>query len=178
MNQLIIIELIAISLSMDAFSLALIYGNCIKKKSSKLKLSISVGIFHFIMPWLGNSFGLQIENRISINLNIIASILLIILGIQMLFEKEENENKIKTLSLIEILLFSFSVSIDSFTTGIGIKILYENIYIVSFIFSLTSFIWTYIGLNIGNIINQKYGTIATKIGGITLIIIGVLNMLK
>ena len=45
--------LMAIGLSMDAFSLAIIYGtNGIDRKKIIL-LSLVVGIFHFIMPNLG-----------------------------------------------------------------------------------------------------------------------------
>lgn len=178
MNQILVVILIAISLSMDAFSLSLIYGTSIIKKTTKIYLSISVGIFHFFMPLLGYKFGSLIENNIPISLSIIAAILLIVLGIQMLLEKSEEEKKIKTLSIIEILLFSFSVSIDSFMTGIGIKSIYEEIFIVSLIFSLTSALWTYVGLNIGTILNKKFGSTATKLGGITLIIIGIITILK
>ncbi len=178
MNQIIVIILIAISLSMDAFSLSLIYGININSKATKIHLSISVGIFHFLMPILGYKFGSIIENNIPISLKIVASILLIILGIEMILDKVKEDNKLKKIEILEIIIFSFSVSIDSFMTGIGIKILYENIYIISSIFSLISFIFTIIGLNIGNILNKRYGPIATKIGGIILIIIGFLNILK
>ena len=96
----------------------------------------------------------------------------------MLLDKTKEDDKLKKLNILEIILFSFSVSIDSFMTGIGIKSLYENIYIVSLTFSLTSLIFTFIGLNIGNVLNKKYGSLATKVGGITLIIIGFINIFK
>ena len=55
LGQLIIIS---ISLSMDAFSLAIIYGTLgLDKKMSNL-LSLMVGSFHFFMPILGNLIGL------------------------------------------------------------------------------------------------------------------------
>ena len=47
----------AVSLSMDAFSLSLLYGTLGMKKEEKLILSFIVGIFHFIMPLLGKCFG-------------------------------------------------------------------------------------------------------------------------
>lgn len=178
MNQILVVILISISLSMDAFSLSLIYGTSIIKKTTKIYLSISVGIFHFFMPLLGYKFGSIIESNIPISLNIIASILLMILGLEMLLDKTKEDDKLKKLNILEIILFSFSVSIDSFMTGIGIKSLYENIYIVSLTFSLTSLIFTFIGLNIGNVLNKKYGSLATKVGGITLIIIGFINIFK
>ena len=56
MIQILYLFLIGISLSMDAFSLSLVYGlNKITKKD-KLLLSIIVAIYHFIMPIIGFIF--------------------------------------------------------------------------------------------------------------------------
>ena len=49
--------IIGISLSMDAFSLALIYGTQSISKKNKIILSIIVGIYHFVMPLLGVFLG-------------------------------------------------------------------------------------------------------------------------
>ena len=57
MSSFLTILLIAISLSMDAFSLALVYGLLIYSKKRKLLLSIIVGIYHFFMPLIGMLFG-------------------------------------------------------------------------------------------------------------------------
>ncbi len=51
------IILLAISLSLDAFSLALSYGIFNIEYKIKLKTSLITGIFHFIMPLIGNKFG-------------------------------------------------------------------------------------------------------------------------
>ena len=53
MNSFFIIILIAISLSMDAFSLSLAYGMEGINNKNKLFLSLTVGIYHFIMPLIG-----------------------------------------------------------------------------------------------------------------------------
>ena len=62
MSSFFTILLIGISLSMDAFSLALIYGMQGMSNKQKLLLSIIVGIYHFIMPLIGLSFGTIVEN--------------------------------------------------------------------------------------------------------------------
>ena len=56
MHALIILT-IAISLSMDAFSLSLIYGTLNLKPRMQKLMSIMVGIFHFLMPLLGYQIG-------------------------------------------------------------------------------------------------------------------------
>ena len=48
--RLIMVMLIAISLSMDAFSLSLAYGTLNLEKKYINLLSIIVGVYHFFMP--------------------------------------------------------------------------------------------------------------------------------
>ena len=50
MIQIITIIMVAIGLSMDAFSLAILYGTLSFDKKKSLTLSGSVGVFHFFMP--------------------------------------------------------------------------------------------------------------------------------
>ena len=64
MSSFFTILLIGISLSMDAFSLALIYGMQGIQAKSKINLSLIVGIYHFIMPLIGLSFGTILDNII------------------------------------------------------------------------------------------------------------------
>ena len=45
--------LTGIALSLDAFSLSIIYGTVIIDKKIIFKLSLLVGIFHFFMPLFG-----------------------------------------------------------------------------------------------------------------------------
>ena len=49
--------LVGISLSMDAFSLSLIYGTQNIGKKNEIMLTIIVGLFHFFMPLLGLNIG-------------------------------------------------------------------------------------------------------------------------
>ena len=55
--HLFFLFLIAISLSMDAFSLSLAYGTLNLKKKEIHRLALMVGIFHFVMPLFGHLFG-------------------------------------------------------------------------------------------------------------------------
>ena len=78
------------------------------------------------------------------------------------------------MKLGEMLLFGFAVSVDSFSVGIGLNNISNKAVICSSIFSLTSFIFTNIGLRLGNKLNELIGKIATLIGGIVLIILGII----
>ena len=76
------------------------------------------------------------------------------------------------------LIFGLSVSIDSLTTGIGLPGITNNYIISSLIFSVTSFLFTYLGLNIGNKLKIKYGKVSTIIGGSVLLVLGMIYFFK
>ena len=83
-----IIFLTAVALSLDAFSLSIIYGTVIKDTKTIVKLSIIVGIFHFFMPLFGFLLKNILISRLIESTNIISFIIFLILGIQMLISKK------------------------------------------------------------------------------------------
>lgn len=172
--SLIIILTIAVSLSMDAFSLSLAYGTLNLEKNHIKKLSTIVGIYHFIMPLIGLTIGKIILKVIPISADIIVCIVLSFIGIEMIIDTFKKEEEVKIMSIKELLLFGLAVSIDSFSVGIGLKAITDNYILCVSIFSLSSFIFTYIGLILGKKINNLIGKISTLIGGIILIIIGII----
>ena len=106
---------------MDAFSLSIVYGTLNLSNKIKNFLSITVGIFHFIMPLLGSILGLFIVNHIISNPDILVGIIFTVLSIEMLLNiKELDEEKKDFKSLANAFIFGFSVSIDSFSVGIAL----------------------------------------------------------
>lgn len=175
MSSFFSILLIGISLSMDAFSLALVYGMINLNHKQKIFLSIVVGVYHFFMPLIGLEFGLIISKHININLT--ASIILIYIGIDLLIPHRE-ENHTLTISLLGFLIFGLSVSIDSLTVGISLNAITNNYLLSAATFSLCSLTFTYLGLILGNVIGNKVGTYSKKIGGLILLIIAILLYIK
>lgn len=172
--NIILIFVIAVSLSMDAFSLSLAYGTLsLLKKDIKI-ISVIVGIYHFFMPIFGFFVGEFLTNLLNINDNLIVLIIFTFIGIQMIIESFKKEEKVKKLKLVEMILFGLAVSIDSFSVGIGITNISNNILLCSSVFSVTSFVFTYLGLILGKSLNMLIGKVATLIGGITLIILGII----
>lgn len=176
--KIITIILIAISLSMDAFSLALIYGTQGITKKHKILLAIIVGIYHLLMPLIGLTIGTYAERKIIINSNLLVGIILSLISIEMIISSTKETKEKFLLTIPGYLIFGLSVSIDSLTTGIGLPAITNNYIQTALIFSITSLIFTYIGLNLGNILNQKYGKISTIIGGLTLLTIGITYIFK
>ena len=173
MNTLLTTILIGIGLSMDAFSLSFSYGTLNINKKDRVILSSLVGLFHFFMPILGLFIGNIILKYIIIDLDILLAIIISLIGIEMIISSIKKEDNTMLLSLLSFILFAFSVSIDSFSVGIGLKGINNNCLQVSIIFSLCSFIFTYIGLILGTKLSDLVGRYAKTIGGIILIGLGV-----
>ena len=173
MNTLLTTILIGIGLSMDAFSLSFSYGTLNINKKDRVILSSLVGLFHFFMPLLGLFIGNIILKYIIIDLDILLAIIISLIGIEMIISSIKKEDNTMLLSLLSFILFAFSVSIDSFSVGIGLKGINNDYLQVSIIFSLCSFIFTYVGLILGTKLNDLVGRYAKTIGGIILIGLGI-----
>ncbi len=163
---------------MDAFSLALIYGTQGINKRDKVLLSLIVGIYHFIMPLIGVLIGTTITNKIIINTNILVGVILVLIALEMIISSFKETEKKFLLTIPGYFLFGLSVSIDSLTTGIGLSIITNKYIFSALTFAITSLSFTFLGLNIGNKLNQKYGKISTLVGGSILFSLGIIYILK
>lgn len=169
---MLLVFLMAVSLSMDAFSLALAYGTLGMNNKDKLVLSLVVGIFHLIMPLLGIFAGELLLSLFKFNPDILVAIILSFIGIQMIISSFKNEDEIKPLKFSEFFLFGLAVSVDSFSLGITLPNMGLSTVLAPTIFAIISCLFTFIGLFIGNKIEKLLGDVATVIGGAILTIIG------
>lgn len=170
--SIIVIIIVAISLSMDAFSLSLVYGTLGLEPKKEHLISFSVGIFHFFMPIFGVVLGGCLRQIIVFNPDIITGLIFIFLSCEMLISLKKDNEVIELSNMTSILLFDLAVSIDSFLVGINLGISNANIILSSTIFMLISASFTYLGLKLGKRINIMIGNISTIIGSIILIILG------
>ncbi len=160
--------LIGIGLSMDAFSLSILYGLFLKNKKLALILSSSVGIFHFFMPFFGSLLGSFYISKFLTHPNYLVGIILFILSIEMLFSLKEEEKVNPIENIFHVLFFAFTVSLDSFSVGLGFGATHENVYLAGAIFTLCSFSFTYCGLLFGKKLHQSFGKKANLFGCILL----------
>lgn len=174
---IIMIIMIAVSLSMDAFSLSLAYGTLNLSKKNMRNLSFIVGGFHFVMPIIGMWIGNGLFKILPIRPEVIVFLVLMFIGIQMIIETFKKEEDVHFMNTPELFLFGLAVSIDSFSVGIGLHTLTHHPFLAALIFSFSSFIFTYLGLLLGKKIHNMVGKISTFIGGIALILIGILYLM-
>ena len=168
MMQLISIFVIAIGLSMDAFSLSILYGTLNFNKQKTILLSFFVGVFHFFMPLLGNMLGIVLLRVLPVTTNFVVGIIFFVISVQMFLSVFKKEEIIDLKGILAIIFFAFTVSIDSFSVGIGLNAIFKNNLIAVSIFSITSFMFTFVGLSIGSRLTQKFGKVSIIIGSIVL----------
>ena len=160
---------------MDTFSLSLCLGSFNIRLKKGIIFSIIVGVFHFIMPILGNLFGRFINLYFSINAKYLLFGVFILLSIQMisdLFSDEENEY---SASIFELITLALTVSVDSFVIGIGLN---NNILLDATIFCMLSSIFTFLGIIIGRYSYRYLGIFAKIVGIIILVFLAVCQLLK
>ena len=172
MNEILIYFFMAVGLSMDAFSLALAYGTTKIAVNKKILLSMVVGILHFIMPQLGALLGTELLLNYMSKANYLVGIIFLILAIEMFISRKEEKTGIIT-NLISIIIFSFTVSIDSFSVGIALSLTTKKITLATIIFAITSFIFTFTGIHLGNKISERQGEKAQYIGIVILIVLAI-----
>ena len=177
MDAVLTCLIVAVSLSMDAFSLSLVYGTYGMDKKNEILLASIVGIFHFFMPLLGLGLGNILMKYFVFDLNLMVGIIFLIIGIEMIVSAKKDEEVKILIGVVGNLLFGLSVSIDSFTTGIGLSVISNNYMGVSMLFMIVSGCFTYVGLSFGNRLSDYFGKYATIGGGILLCMLGIYRLL-
>ena len=162
--------IIAVVLSLDAFSVALSIGLINSNYKKHFIFAVLVGLFHFLMPSLGNITSIIVLKNIIVNGNRLLGFILLILAIQMLFDlKSKKEITIK----LNLLILALSVSIDSYFTGVGLGSI-EGINLSKYlVFSITSFMFSLIGCKLGVVGAKKYDKIANWAAIIILFLLSV-----
>lgn len=160
---------------MDAFSLAITIGTIIKAKKSQLILSSSVGIFHFFMPMIGNLVGHIFTRALHLESHFLSFVIFTYIAIMMFKDYKEEKREIFKMSVISIILFAFGVSLDSFGVGFALDLDIYRMIKSSLVFSITSFLFTLVGLLLGNKLHKLLGNYSVLLGSIIMFILALIN---
>lgn len=178
--SLIELFLIAIGLSMDAFTVAMCQGLKMKKLNYLHTISIAIcfGLFQAFMPFLGWAIGIQFEQYIIAFDHWIAFFLLVFIGGKMAIDSFKPDEEIdECLSLKQVPIMGIATSIDALAVGVSFAVLPNvNIYLACSIIGVLCLIISFMGVIIGEKIADKSAkcNVNTElIGGIILILIGV-----
>lgn len=174
--------LIAIGLSMDAFSVSICKGLTTKKFSWRMALVCGLwfGFFQALMPIIGYFLGAQFQEMIEAYDHWIAFGLLFLIGANMIREavwgKEESQDG--SLGFKTMLLLAIATSIDALAVGVSFACIRVKLWSSVIVIGLTTFAFSVLGVKIGNVFGSKYEKSAGIIGGIMLIIIGLKILLE
>lgn len=170
--------LIAVGLSMDAFSVSICKGLTTQRFSWRTALACGLwfGSFQALMPVVGYFLGAQFQEMIETYAHWIAFGLLFLIGTNMIREavwgkKEKDENN-GSLDLKTMFLLAIATSIDALAIGVSFACIQVNIWIAISIIGVITFLFSILGVKIGNVFGSKYEKSAEIIGGIILILIG------
>lgn len=174
---------IGIALSMDAFSVSICKGLATKKFSIKTAIICGIwfGGFQALMPLIGFCLGAQFE-RLIVNIDHwIAFGLLLLIGANMIREavaEKESDNNDSTTGARTMFLLAVATSIDALAVGVSFACLQVNIWISILIIGVTTFIFSFGGVAIGNFFGSRYSKPAEITGGVILILIGTKILLE
>lgn len=169
------IILIAIGLAMDTFSVSITEGFRLKyiNKSQIFIIAFLFGIFHFLMPIIGWVSGNQIRVFISFFAPTIAFILLAGIGCKMIYDSLTGYKQINNdFSYKNLFLLAFATSIDAFAVGISFSFFNLAIIFPVIIIGIVTFIFSEIGILIGQKMGHIFGDKLEVFGGLILILIG------
>ena len=185
--NIIEIVLLAVSLSMDAFAVALCKGLALRKLNIKSCLIVGAwfGSFQALMPLLGYFLGSTFADKITSVDHWIAFVLLALIGGNMIkeaLEKDEENSTDASLGFKTMFVMAVATSIDALAVGVSFAFTEFKaqwyVYIAFALIGIITFAISAAGVKIGNIFGTKYKSKAEFAGGIILILLGLKILLE
>lgn len=175
MNYIDII-IIGFCLASDAFAISLCKGFSFRKISFKKAILVAIyfGLFQGLMTYIGFILGNKFSSSFILFEHIISSILLLLIGLDMIHEGIKTEEVIDDrYDFKSMIVLSIATSIDAFVSGVTFSLFNINIIYSSFIIMLITFVLCFIGVIIGSKFYNYLGNKSKVLGGIILIFIAV-----
>ncbi len=182
MTELVII---AVSLAMDAFAVAICKGLNMQKINLKQTALIALffGGFQAGMPLIGWFIGSRFAHYITSIDHWVTFILLGIIGGKMIYEsfqKEELTEENPKLDLKELTALAVATSIDALAVGVAFALTYEQneVFIAVALIGIITAILSAVGVFIGHKFGAKYKNKAEFAGGLVLVLMGLKFLLE
>ena len=168
--------IIAVGLSMDAFAVAIAKGLSVQTVKPRHSVCVGgwFGGFQALMPLLGFYLGVTFSRFVSSVDHWIAFFLLGIIGVNMIREAASCEKVVPDpdFSPRTMFLMAVATSIDALAVGVSFAVLSVEIWSAVAIIGITTFVFSVVGLKIGNIFGCRYKSKAEFLGGFVLLVLG------
>ena len=164
--------LIAVGLACDAFVVSITLGLKYQYLNllNKLKIALTFSTLQVIMPMLGFLVAYNFNSSVTFLTKFIAFLILSLIGLNMVINKEEDLNY--NISLKNLLILGIATSLDAFAVGLSFAFLKVNMFLSLSLIGLVTFLMCFIGPYLGNYFGSKISNKPQVVGGIILIIIG------
>ena len=168
--------LIAVGLAMDAFAVAICKGLAMRKPGVKAILVIGLwfGFFQAVMPVIGYLLGSSFYSYISDYDHWIAFALLALIGANMIREalSGEEEGVDDSIGFRTMLVLAIATSIDALAVGISLAMTGDDIVQSAVMIGVVTFLISAVGVKMGSLVGDRFGSRAELVGGVILILIG------
>ena len=181
-----VVFLLAVSLSMDAFAVALCKGLALHKPGLKSCFIVGAwfGGFQALMPVIGYLVGYGFAEKIESIDHWIAFALLVLIGLHMIKEafQSKEEKETDSLGFKIMLLMAVATSIDAL--AVGVSFAFEPfeprwlVYVACGVIGVTTFALSAVGVRIGHAFGTRYKKGAEITGGVILTLLGVKILLE
>jgi putative Mn2+ efflux pump MntP len=178
----------AVSLSMDAFAVAICAGLTMPKATLKKCFIVGLyfGIFQAAMPLIGYLAATLFAEKILAYDHWIVFALLVFLGGKMIIdsikeekaEQEEGAKEEASLKPSTMLPLAVATSIDAMAIGVSFAFLKVAIIPAVILIGVTTLVFSMLGVKIGNVFGARFKTQATIAGGAILVLMGVKILLN
>ena len=182
---LVELTLLAVGLSLDAFSVAICKGLCMARLNwrTAFEIALAFGLFQAGMPLIGWALGTQFLWLIEPIDHWIAFVLLGFIGGSMIHEaltdnEEIERGSVDRVPLGELVMLAIATSIDALTSGIALASLNIDIVAAVSLIGVITFSLSFAGVAVGHRFGDRHRRIATIAGGVILILIGTKVLLE
>ena len=176
MNLLSMI-VIGIGLSVDSLAASITTGALSKslKLRRVLKIALFMALFQGVMPLVGLLVGSSFRQEIEAYDHWVAFSLLLLIGGKLIYDSlysSENPEAITYTKNLTLAGMALATSIDAMVIGIGFGLMDVNIWMAMLIIGLITFVFSSLGVIIGEKIGCRVNKGIGIIGGIVLISLG------
>lgn len=173
--------IIAVGVSMDAFAIAICKGLSVQNAQPKhlIITGLWFGGAQAIMPLLGFVLGSQFSGFITRIDHWLTFILLGLIGINMILESRKDIKDLNTSFAPKVMLpLAIADSIDALAVGVSFAFLRVDILPAVMLIGLSTFLFSAVGVKIGNVFGSRYKSRAEVVGGVILILMGTFILLE
>ena len=164
--------LIAVGLASDAFVVSITLGLKYQYLNllNKLKIALTFSTLQVIMPMVGFLVAYNFNSQVTFLTKFISFIILSLIGLNMVINKEEDLNY--NINFKNLFILGIATSLDAFAVGLSFAFLKVSMFLSLSLIGFVTFLMCFIGPYLGNYFGSKISNKPQVVGGIILIIIG------